>query len=140
MVIDHIGIVVKSIDNGIEQWRNIFGYAQMTKVVVNTRQKVKVVFMCKKDSLTVKLVEPVDETSPVYTYAKKGGGLHHLCFKCKDLNTEVDQLKHNGLRILASPEPGEAFGNNDIAFIYANNGLNVELIDTDVKADKLHDL
>jgi hypothetical protein len=28
------------------------------------------------------------------------------------------------------PQPGEAFGNKDIAFFLANNNLNVELIDT----------
>lgn len=138
MVIDHIGIVVKSIEKGIEQWSNTFGYTQMTKVVINTRQKVKVVFMNKKDSLTVKLLEPTDETSPVYIFAKKGGGLHHLCFRCEDITKGVDELKQNGLRVLTYPQPGEAFGNKDIAFIYANNGLNIELIDTDFKADKLY--
>ena len=42
-----------------------------------------------------------------------------------------------GLRILTSPEPGEAFDNELIAFLFAGNGLNIELIDTDKKAGRL---
>jgi len=82
MIIDHIGIVVKSLKKGIQHWQDVFGYKQMTEIVINTRQKTKVVFLCKNNSLQVKLIEPTDETSPIFKMAKKGGGLHHHCFKC----------------------------------------------------------
>ena len=48
MIIDHIGIVVKSIDNSLDHWEKIFGYKPMTEIVVNTRQKVKVIFSLKR--------------------------------------------------------------------------------------------
>jgi methylmalonyl-CoA/ethylmalonyl-CoA epimerase len=137
MVIDHIGMVVRSIEQGIEHWESVFRYRKMTEVVINSRQKVKVVFLCKPKSLTVKLIEPVDETSAVYRFAMKGGGLHHLCFKCDDLNIEIQRLKEMGLRIITPPESGEAFENQNIAFVYANFGLNIELIDTELKAKRL---
>jgi len=137
MVIDHIGIAVKSIEEGIKHWREVFGYHQSTEVVINTRQKVKVVFLEKKDSIPIKLVEPVDESSPVFNFAKRGGGLHHLCFKCDNLNSQLDRLSTFGLRVLAESQPGEAFENENIAFVYANHGLNIELIDTDKRAKKL---
>ena len=41
MIIDHLGIVVKSIEKGINYWEEVFGYKQMTEIVINTRQKVK---------------------------------------------------------------------------------------------------
>jgi methylmalonyl-CoA/ethylmalonyl-CoA epimerase len=137
MIIDHIGIVVKSLEKGIEDWQTIFGYQQMTEMVVNTRQKVKVVFMSKNNSLPVKLLEPTDESSPVFALARKGGGLHHLCFKCDDMGTELIRFKEQNLRILADPQPGEAFENENIAFLYAKQGLNVELIDTDKRAKRI---
>lgn len=136
MVIDHLGIVVTSIDEGIRHWEDVFGYQQMTDVVVNTRQKVKVVFLAKEQSVTVKLIEPVDETSPAYRLAKRGGGLHHVCFKCENIDRELDQLTQKGLRVLSQPAPGEAFENENIAFIFAKQGLNIELIDTDKKAKR----
>jgi methylmalonyl-CoA/ethylmalonyl-CoA epimerase len=137
MIIDHLGIVVKSIDEGIKYWEEVFGYKQMTEVVINTRQKVKVVFIKKENSLLVKLIEPTDETSSVYRVARKGGGLHHLGFKCKDINEEIKRLKSLGLRVISSPQPGEAFENNQIAFLLGKQALNIELIDTDKKARKI---
>ena len=131
MKIDHIGIVVKSLEESINHWKKVFGYTQQTKIVINTRQKVKVVFLNKENSLPVKLLEPVGYDSPVYRFAKKGGGLHHLCFKCDHLETEINSMKAMGLTILLPPEPGEAFDGENIAFVYAKHGLNIELIDTD---------
>ncbi len=137
MNIDHIGIVVKSLEAGIRHWEEVFGYSRMTEPVLNTRQKVRVVFLCKKDSLPVKLIEPADETSVVYALAQRGGGLHHICFKCDDITTELDRLKSHRLRLLAGPQPGEAFENEDIAFLFAKQGLNIELIETDRRASRI---
>lgn len=131
MLIDHIGIVVKSLEKGIKHWERVFGYKQMTRIVNNTRQKVKVVFLKKDGSIPIKLIEPVDEHSTVFKFAKKGGGLHHLCFKCEDLDNELERLKNMGFRIIAGPQPGEAFKNENIAFVYVTHGLNIELIDTE---------
>lgn len=136
MVIDHVGIVVRSLEKGIEHWERTFGYRQMTDIVVNTRQAVRVVFLSKRDSLPVKLIEPVDENSPAFALARKGGGLHHLCFKTRDMAVEIDRLRELGLRVIAGPEPGEAFENEDIAFLFAKQGLNIELIETDKRAGR----
>jgi len=104
---------------------------------VNSRQKVRVVFLSKTGSTPIKLVEPLNETSPVYKFAIKGGGLHHLCFKCDNIENEIKKLKKRGLHILSAPQPGEAFENKNIAFFYAKNGLNIELIDTNLKAERI---
>lgn len=133
--IDHIGIVVKSLATAIEQWTTVFGYYQQTNAIINTRQMVKIVFLEKNGSLSVKLVEPINELSPVFRFAKKGGGLHHLCFKCDDIEIECKFLKHSGLRIITQPEPGEAFDNEKIAFLLTNHGVNIELIETNKRAN-----
>jgi methylmalonyl-CoA/ethylmalonyl-CoA epimerase len=133
MIIDHIGIVVRSLEEGIQQWADLFGYQKNSDIVVNTRQKVRVVFLAKPGSLPVKLVEPSEPTSPVFLFARRGGGLHHLCFRCDDLKVQIPILEAKEAKFLVPPEPGEAFKNNDIAFFLAKNNLNVELIDTEEK-------
>lgn len=133
MVIDHIGVVVKNIEDGITQWEDQFGYFQATDPILNKKQKVRVVFMDKADSVMVKLVEPSGEDSPVYQFALKGGGLHHLCFRCDDLESQINELRKQGVRCFVPPESGEAFENNKIAFLISSNNLNIELIDTDKK-------
>ena len=138
MVIDHVGIVVAKLPEAIRRWTDLFGYRQITEIVTNTRQQVRVVFLEKENSLTIKLIEPAGPGSPVYKFALKGGGLHHLCFKCEDVETEVARLAASGLRVLTPPQPGEAFGNDKIAFVYARElGLNIELIDTEAKAGRI---
>ena len=137
LIIDHIGIVVKSLEGGIKHWGKVFGYNQMTEIVVNTRQKVRVVFLSKKNSIPIKLIEPTDESSSIFVFSQRGGGLHHLCFKCDDVELEVERMKKLGLRNLIKPEPGEAFGNEKVAFVYASAGMNIELIDTDIRAGLL---
>jgi 4-hydroxyphenylpyruvate dioxygenase-like putative hemolysin len=118
-------------------WSRTFGYAPMTAPVVNSRQRVRVQFLTKAGSITIKLVEPIDASSSVHSVAARGGGLHHICFRCDNVPREVERLKQAGVRVLSDPEPGEGFGDELIAFVYVGQGLNVELIDTDKKASLL---
>jgi methylmalonyl-CoA/ethylmalonyl-CoA epimerase len=66
-----------------------------------------------------------------------GGGFHHICFKCSNLDEKIFELKNKGLKMLVPPQPGEAFNNNNIAFLLAKYGVNIELIDTDEKSGLL---
>ena len=59
MKIDHICFAVKDLTEGINYWVNSFGYYQMTSIIINNLQKVKVVFLCNDESLLVKLIEPL---------------------------------------------------------------------------------
>ncbi len=137
MIADHIGIAVRSISQASEHFQRVFGYEPLTDVVTNARQKVRVRFLRKPQSIDFKLIEPCDETSPVYSFAIRGGGLHHLCMRCANVAEELARLNALGLRTLSEPQPGEAFENELIAFVYANHGLNIELIDTDKRAHRL---
>ena len=87
----------------------------------------------------VKLIEPLEGNNNVNGFIKRtgGGGFHHICFKCRNINKELTSLKEKGLITLVQPQPGEAFNNHDIAFMLAKYGLNFELIDTDEKAELL---
>jgi methylmalonyl-CoA/ethylmalonyl-CoA epimerase len=139
MILDHVGVAVRSLEQAVERWRAVFGYRQETGVVTNTRQKVRVVFLGRPGSLPVKLIEPTDPSSSVYEFAQRGGGLHHLCFRCEEIDAELARLRALGLRVIAPPQPGEAFGGERIAFVYAGEGLNIELIDTLERAGRLAD-
>jgi methylmalonyl-CoA/ethylmalonyl-CoA epimerase len=134
MNIDHICFAVSNLQEGISYWNDVFGYSQMTEVVENSRQKVKVVFLSKENSILIKLIEPLATNQSLLNFVSRGGGFHHVCFKCKDLDEQIDDLKGKGLLMLSKPAPGEAFNNNRIAFMLAKYGMNVELIDTDEKA------
>jgi methylmalonyl-CoA/ethylmalonyl-CoA epimerase len=137
VVLDHVAIAVRSIEDAVERFARLFGYRQATAIVVNTRQQVQVAFLEKAGSLPLKLIAPSGPTSPLVPFVQRGGGLHHLAFRCAEVGAEVDRLSGLGLRILSPPQPGEAFEDHDIAFVYAGLGLNVELVDTDARAGRL---
>jgi methylmalonyl-CoA/ethylmalonyl-CoA epimerase len=134
MKIDHICFAVKNLPEGIAYWERVFGYKQMTEIIINSRQKVKVTFLKKEDSITIKLIEPVEGNQSLTNFVNKGGGFHHLCFKCDDVNESLKDLRAKGLLTLVPPQKGEAFNNRDIAFLLAKYGINIELIDTDERA------
>jgi len=131
MVIDHISFAVKNLEEGISYWSRVFGYRQLTNIVINSLQKVKVVFLDKEDSIPVKLIEPVEGNLSLQNFVNRGGGFHHICFKCSDINEKLNELSDKGLLVLVPPQPGEAFNNHEIAFLLARYGLNIELIDTE---------
>jgi len=137
MTIDHICFAVRDLSKAVDFWASAFGYKQMTGIVTNTRQQVKVVFISKTDSLLIKLIEPVEGNASVERFVKNGGGFHHICFKCEDLKNGVDELNEKGLITMVAPQPGEAFDNEDIAFLLTRHGFGLELIDTDKKAEFL---
>jgi methylmalonyl-CoA/ethylmalonyl-CoA epimerase len=139
MQIDHVAIAVRSVETAADRLGTLLGYARDTAVVTNTRQRVRVLFLRKKGSLGIKLIEPSEPESPLWDFVRKGGGLHHLCFKVADVKAACDDLTGKGARVLAPPAPGEAFDDNLIAFCYLGLGLNVELVDTDARRGQIAD-
>ncbi|HBE40760.1 MAG TPA: hypothetical protein DDW27_06070 [Bacteroidales bacterium] len=134
MIIDHICYAVKNLKEGIEYWVRVFGYNQITAVVENSLQKVRVVFLKKQGSLMIKLIEPAEGNKALVSFVNRGGGFHHVCFRCENITATMADLTAKGLLTLVPPQPGEAFNSHDIAFMMGKYGMNIELIDTDEKA------
>jgi methylmalonyl-CoA/ethylmalonyl-CoA epimerase len=125
---------VNDLNEGISYWYEAFGYSQMTEIIENKIHKVKVVFLNKEGSIMIKLIEPLPGNESLNHYILRGGGFHHLCFRCENLNQKIEELTAKGLRLISPPAPGDAFENNDIAFMLAKYGMNIELIDTEKKS------
>ncbi len=137
MVLDHIGVAVRSIDAGLSLWVHMLGYRQVTEPVDQPPQRVRVVFLEKLGSPAIKLVEPTDSTSKVFPLARRGGGVHHLCYCSDDLDADLADLVDKGARLLVAPEAGRAFGGGRIAFVHVGQGVTVELIETEEKTSRI---
>jgi len=123
IALDHVGIQVRELAPAIDLFGRLFGYAQATEPVVNTRHKVEVVFLEKPGSTSIKLFHPADGEH------KEPPRIHHLAFRVDDLDEAVRYFVSQGARVLHAPAPGEAFDDEPIAFLHAG-GFNVELIST----------
>jgi 4-hydroxyphenylpyruvate dioxygenase-like putative hemolysin len=133
--LDHVCLAVRKLAPAREMLERTLGYRPRTEPVTNTRQKVTVQFMSKAGSMDIKLIEPSTPESPLVEFIKtRGGGLHHLAFRTKSVAAGVLGLEAAGAKVIAAPQPGEAFGDSPIAFMFLNFGLSIELVETDERS------
>lgn len=136
--LDHVCLAVRKIAPARAMLERMLGYSARTEPVENTRQQVVVQFMSKPGSIDIKLIEPSSLESPLIEFIKRsGGGLHHLAFRTASVTEATRDLEGKGAKIVAAPQPGEAFDNALIAFAFLGMGLNAEIIDTDARRASL---
>ena len=128
--IDHIGVAVVSLDDALGIYRAL-GLEEAHREEVPS-QKVRTAFLPIGES-RIELLEPTSEDSPVAKFlAKRGPGVHHVCFSVDDLEAALDALASRGFRLLhRTPVPG-ADGKR-VAFLHpdAGHGLLIELSEAD---------
>ena len=117
MKLHHIGIVVPKINESIGEITNYIKFETISITIPVQSQKVNICFL-KIGEPFLELIEPVEQDSPVYDFAKNGGGIHHLCFEVSDINAQLANMEKNGATILVRPVIG--FDNRLIAFVDLN--------------------
>ncbi|HLE30433.1 MAG TPA: methylmalonyl-CoA epimerase [Anaerolineales bacterium] len=125
--IDHIAIVVEDIDKALHFWRDGLGL-ELTHVEDVPDQGSAVAFLPTGEG-EVELVKPTSETSGIARYlAKRGPGMHHICFEVDDINATLAALKARGARLI-NEAPTIGTGGKKIAFIHpeSTHGVLVEL-------------
>jgi methylmalonyl-CoA/ethylmalonyl-CoA epimerase len=124
--IDHVGVAVRSIDQALAIYQAL-GLEEVHREEIST-QRVVAAFLPVGDS-RIELLEPTASDSPVAKFlAKRGPGVHHICFAVNDLEAALRDLEMRGFRLLnAGPVPG-AEGRR-VVFLHpdAGNGLLIEL-------------
>ena len=117
MKLHHIGIVVPKIKDSIGDLVNYIKFETVGIPMPVGSQKVNICFL-KVGEPFLELIEPVEKDSPVYDFAKKGGGIHHLCFEVNDIHAQLDDMEKKGATVLVKPVIG--FDNRLIAFLDLN--------------------
>jgi methylmalonyl-CoA epimerase len=125
--LDHIGIAVASIEDGLKFYRDALGLEiEVPEDVVS--QRVRAHFIPAGEA-ALELLEATAGDSPIARFvAKKGPGLHHITLRVDDISAALEQLKAHGVRLIdETPRPG-AHGSL-VAFIHpaAAHGVLVEL-------------
>jgi methylmalonyl-CoA/ethylmalonyl-CoA epimerase len=125
--IDHIAIVVEDIDAALGFWRDALGL-DLTHVEDVPEQQSAVAFLPTGES-EVELVKPTSGSSGVARYlAKRGPGIHHICFEVDDIDATLATLKARGVRLI-DETPKIGTGGKQIAFVHpeSTHGVLVEL-------------
>lgn len=135
MKINHLGIATKAIEETLKFWEDSLGLENVHTEVVED-QKVRVAMLPIGES-RIELLEPTSDDSPISKFLeKRGGGIHHIAVEVDDIETALDRLKANGMRLIdESPRIGAE--GCLVAFVHpaASGGVLLELVQT-VNSDK----
>jgi methylmalonyl-CoA/ethylmalonyl-CoA epimerase len=125
--IDHVAIVVDDIEAALGFWRDGLGM-EVTHVEDVPDQESVVAFLPTGDS-EVELVKPSTADSGVSRFlARRGPGIHHICFEVDDLELYIRRLQEQGVRLI-NTEPVVGTAGKRIAFVHpdSTHGVLVEL-------------
>lgn len=136
MKLHHIAVVVKEIPESIKIYEKILGLKVLASPGVDPIQQVDAVFLDLGwgDGMTLELLQPTSEDSPIMNALTRGGGLHHLCFEVEDIDEEIRKVKEKGGKVVCEPVPACGFDNRRIAFIFPVDNILVELVEREKKA------
>lgn len=134
--IEHIGIAVRDLESSLEHWAKAFGFKK-GPIESLPHRGVKVAYLWPEAGPAIELVSPLSEDSPVKKFLeKRGEGLHHLCFRVKNLRELMAFFQREGISFLTE-EPVSGAGGSQITFIHPQffNGVLIEFKEKEEKPD-----
>jgi methylmalonyl-CoA/ethylmalonyl-CoA epimerase len=125
--LDHIAIAVPDFEKAIKRFMEDFGLEFEGTEDVEAAKTSTAFFPLPPTS--IELIHPLRGEGAVAGYLeKRGGGLHHLCFRSDDIEADIERLKAKGYQFLAdAPSPGAH--NSKVIFIHPKScdGVLIEL-------------
>ena len=123
--IAHLGIAVRSLEEILPFYRDLLG---MPEVPFDDADGARIAGVNAGGPL-VELLEPASEDSPIGKFlAKRGPGIHHICFAVDDLEGTMERCRQAGVRLIDQVPRMGAEGKR-IAFLHpaSTHGVLVEL-------------
>lgn len=123
--IAHLGIAVDSLNDILPFYREILA---LPEVPLDDADGAHIVGLAAGESL-VELLEPKQSGSPVAKFlARRGPGIHHICFAVDDLDATLARAKAHGIQLIDETPRMGAEGKR-IAFLHpkSTQGVLVEL-------------
>jgi methylmalonyl-CoA/ethylmalonyl-CoA epimerase len=120
-----VGLAVRSIAELHAFYRNVLG---MAEVELADSDGARIAGFAAGESL-IELLEPDVPDSPIGRFvAKRGPGIHHICFAVDDLDATLQRCRDAGLRLVDDTPRIGAEGKR-IAFLHPSStgGVLVEL-------------
>ncbi|MCP5048627.1 MAG: methylmalonyl-CoA epimerase [bacterium] len=137
MKLHHIGKVVGDIAEARTYYKETFGFEALGEPVIDPIQKVEVLLINSGfgPEVTIELVRPISEDSPVYRFLKKtGGGIHHLSYEVEDIHAAIAQLEEKGAKALGKVVPSTGHNNYPSVWLYTRSRELIELIERKAQA------
>ena len=104
--IDHVGIVVPSIEQAIKHYEKNFN-VERGEIKVSKKQQVKISLLEFKN-IRLELIEPLNKESPINGFLSKNplGGLHHLGLEVNNIDKTYEIAENLELDPIGKPSEG----------------------------------
>jgi methylmalonyl-CoA/ethylmalonyl-CoA epimerase len=125
--IAHVGIAVRGLAELLPFFRDVLG---MAEIDLDDADGAHIAGFVAGESL-VELLEAYTPDSPIGRFiAKRGPGIHHVCFAVADLDAALERCRKAGIRLIDQTPRIGAEGKR-IAFLHpsATGGVLIELTD-----------
>ncbi|MDB5108730.1 MAG: methylmalonyl-CoA epimerase [Candidatus Binatus sp.] len=97
--IHHVGVVVADLEQGLKFWRDALGL-HFTKAATIEEQGVKAALL-KVGESEIELLEPLSPDNAVGKFlARRGGGLHHVCFETDNIELELEGARAKNIQLI----------------------------------------
>lgn len=118
--INHLGIVVKSIDETLAFLRAAFGAEEIERIEFPELKQISCIVRIGDGNL--ELMEPTASDGTAGKFLEsKGGGLHHVSLLCDDVQALCQELEGKGLKVI-----GKMFENSPkLAFLHPKSGKGI---------------
>jgi methylmalonyl-CoA/ethylmalonyl-CoA epimerase len=127
----HVGFVVASISKTAQSFAESLSMHWDGAIIHDPNQGVRVSFLHgenKADPL-IEMIEPAGDDSPVLSFLRHGGGLHHICYVVPSLEKQLEDCRSRRSLVVRPPVPAVAFGGRHIAWVYTRQKLLVEYLE-----------
>jgi methylmalonyl-CoA/ethylmalonyl-CoA epimerase len=121
----HIGIAVTSIDAALKFYRDVLGIEPLPAESADGTTIVPLPL----GEVQIELLEPRDPAGPVAKFlAKRGPGIHHVCYRVPNLEQALERCRAAGYRLI-DEVPRRGAGGRRIAFLHPQGtaGILLEL-------------
>lgn len=129
--IDHVGVAVADLDEGIAFYERMYGM-RMAHREVNEEQGVAEAMMAVGESGScIQLLAPASPESTIAKFLDRNGpGVQQVAYRVTDVAAASDTLRERGLRMLYD-EPRRGTAGSRINFIHPKDagGILVELVE-----------
>lgn len=100
--VNHIGLVVRSIDETLAEWKERFGAEEIGRCEYATLGQTSA--MIKVGDSYFELMEPLGTEGVIPAFLEKHGeGFHHISLHSDDLQADCGRLEQTGVRLLGRP-------------------------------------
>lgn len=126
--LDHVAVAVKDLEESVSMYTKL-GLSFDDKREIVEEQKVKTAFAHIDKNAHIELLEPTSEESAIHKFMDKNGpGIHHLCFRVKDVVAKQAELIDQGFRMIY-PNPVTGAGDCLVNFIHpkSTGGVLIEI-------------